>query len=156
MRFYSLYDKICRRGVLEEAWRQCRANGGAPGIDGMSFEAIEETGVEPWLEELARELKEKRYRPQALKRVWLMKPDGGQRPIGIAVIKDRVAQMAAAIVLGPIFEADLCEEQYGYRPGRNAHQAVKQIDRALRMGHREVVDGDLSGYFDSIPHHELM
>lgn len=156
MRFYSLYDKICRRDVLEEAWKQSRANAGAPGVDGVSFEAIEEAGYELWLEELARELKEKRYRPQALKRVWLMKPDGGQRPIGIAVIKDRVAQMAAVIVLGPIFEADLCEEQYGYRPGKNAHQAVRQIDQALRMGHREVVDGDLSGYFDNIPHCELM
>ena len=156
MRFYSLYDKICRGDVLQEAWRQSRANGGVPGVDGVSFEAIEAAGVGRWLEELAKELKEKRYQPQALKRVWLMKPDGGQRPIGIAVIKDRVVQMAAVIVIGPIFEADLCEEQYGYRPGRNAHQAVKQIDRMLKQGHRDVVDGDLSGYFDSIPHGELL
>lgn len=156
MRFYSLYDKICREDVLREAWKRCRANDGAPGVDGVSFEAIEEAGKEAWLEELARELKEKRYRPEALKRVWLLKPDGGQRPIGIAIIKDRVAQMAAAIVLEPIFEADLCEEQYGYRPGRNAHQAVEQIDGWLKKGHRAVVDGDLSGYFDSIPHHGLL
>lgn len=156
LRFYSLYDKVYRRDVLEEAWRHCRQNDGVPGIDGISFERIEQEGLEPWLDQLAEELRTKSYRPAALKRVWLEKPGGGQRPIGIAGIKDRVAQMAAVIVLEPIFEADLCEQQYGYRPGRNAHQAVAQIDRALKCGHRDVVDCDLSGYFDSIPHHELL
>ena len=155
-RFYSLYDKIWREDLLGEAWKRCRANDGVPGVDGVSFQQIEKTGVEPWLGELAKELKEKSYRPQALKRVWLKKPEGGERPIGIATVKDRVAQMAAVIVLEPIFEADLCEEQYGYRKGRNAHQAVQQIQKALKLGHRDVVDGDLSGYFDNIPHHELL
>ncbi len=122
----------------------------------MSFEAIEQMGVEPWLEQLAEELRNKSYRPEALKRIWWEKPDGGQRPIGIAGIKDRVAQMAAVIVLEPILETDLCEQQYGYRPGRNAHQAIAQIDQALKLGHRDVVDCDLSGYFDSIPHRELL
>lgn len=155
-RFYSLYDKIQRDDVLLHAWRCCRSNGGAAGVDGQSFAQIEAQGVERWLGELAEELHKKTYKPQAVRRVWLAKPDGKQRPLGIPTIRDRVVQMAAVIVLEPIFEADLAEEQYGYRPGRSAHDAVREIHGLLMRGYREVVDCDLSGYFDSIPHHELM
>lgn len=155
-RFHSLYDKLYRRDVLWHAWRCCRNNGGAPGVDGTSFEQIERSGVDGWLEELTKELREKTYQPQAVRRVWIPKPGGKQRPLGIPCIKDRVAQMAAVIVLEPIFEADLPEEQYGYRHGRSAHDAIRTIHGLLNRGHREVVDCDLSGYFDSIPHHELM
>ena len=125
-------------------------------MDGESFEQIEAWGLEGWLGELAEEIRKKTYRPQAVRRVWIPKPDGKQRPLGIPTIRDRVVQMAAVIVLEPIFEADLAEEQYGYRPGRSAHGAVREIHGLLNRGYREVVDCDLSGYFDSIPHHELM
>ena len=126
------------------------------GVDGQSFEQIEAWGLEGWLGELAEEIRKKTYRPQAVRRVWIPKPDGKQRPLGIPTIKDRIVQMAAVIILEPIFEADLAEEQYGYRPGRSAHGAVREIHGLLNRGYREVVDCDLSGYFDSIPHHELM
>jgi len=155
-RFYSLYDKIHRKEVLSYAWNCCRANGGGAGVDGQSFEQIEARGLERWLGELAEEIRKKTYRPQAVRRVWIPKPDGKQRPLGIPTIRDRVVQMAAVIVLEPIFEADLAEEQYGYRPGRSAHGAVREIHGLLNRGYREVVDCELSGYFDSIPHHELM
>jgi len=155
-RFHSLYDKIYRKDVLLHAWRCCRANGGAPGVDGVTFEQIESEGVSGWLEELAKELREKTYRPEAVRRVWIPKPGGKQRPLGVPRIKDRVVQMAGVIILEPIFEADLPEEQYGYRRGRSAHDAIRTIHRLLNQGYREVVDCDLSGYFDSIPHHELM
>jgi RNA-directed DNA polymerase len=155
-RFYSLYDKIQRKDVLLHAWDCCRANGGGAGVDGESFEQIEARGLERWLGELAEEVRKKTYRPQAVRRVWIPKPDGKQRPLGIPTIRDRVVQMAAVIVLEPIFEADLAEEQYGYRSGRSAHDAVREIHGLLNRGYREVVDCDLSGYFDSIPHHELM
>jgi len=155
-RFYSLYDKIQRNDVLMHALRLCRANGGAAGVDGQSFEQIEAQGVDRWLGELAEELQKRTYKPQAVRRVWIPKADGKQRPLGIPTIRDRVAQMAAVLVLGPIFETDLAEEQYGYRPGRGAHDAVRDIHGLLNRGYREVVDCDLSGYFDSIPHHELM
>ena len=155
-RFYSLYDKIHRKDVLLHAWNCCRANGGGAGVDGQSFEQIEAWGLEGWLGELAEEIRKKTYRPQAVRRVWIPKPDGKQRPLGIPTIRDRLVQMAAVIILEPIFEADLAEEQYGYRPGRSAHGAVREIHGLLNRGYREVVDCDLSGYFDSIPHHELM
>jgi len=156
-RFHSLYDKLYRKDVLVYAWRCCRANGGAPGVDGVTFAQIEREGVDGWLAELGKELWEKSYRPQAVRRVWIPKPGSDkQRPLGVPCIKDRVAQMAAVIVLEPIFEADLPEEQYGYRPGRSAHDAIRTIHGLLNQGHREVVDGDLSGYFDTIPHHDLM
>ena len=155
-RFYSLFDKVHRKDVLRHAWACCRSNGGAAGVDGVSFEAIEEQGVERWLGELAEEVRQKRYEPQAVRRVWIPKADGKERPLGIPTIRDRVVQMAVVIVLGPIFEADLPEEQYGYRPGRSAHDAVRAIHGLLNGGYCEVVDCDLSGYFDSIPHHELM
>jgi RNA-directed DNA polymerase len=155
-RFYALYDKIYRKDVLLWAWSCCRANGGSPGVDGQSFEGIETKGLEAWLDQLAKELKEKTYRAQAVRRVMIPKPDGKQRPLGIPTIKDRVAQMAAVSVLEAIFEADLTEEQYAYSPQRSAHDAVREVHGLLNRGYREVVDADLSSYFDTIPHHELM
>ena len=155
-RFYALYDKIYRKDMLLWAWSCCRANGGSSGVDRQSFEEIEAKGVETWLDQLAKELKQKTYRPQAVQRVLIPKPDGKKRPLGIPTIKDRVAQMAAVIVLEAIFEADLTEEQYAYRPQRSAHDAVNEVHGLLNRGYREVVDADLSSYFDTIPHHELM
>jgi group II intron reverse transcriptase/maturase len=156
-RFHSLYDKIYRKDVLLHAWKCCRGNGGSPGVDGVTFEQIEARGVGDWLEELAKELREKTYRPEAVRRVWIPKPGTTkQRPLGVPRIKDRVAQMAAVLILEPIFEADLPEEQYGYRHGRSAHDAIRTIHGLLNRGYRDVVDCDLSGYFDSIPHTDLM
>jgi RNA-directed DNA polymerase len=155
-RFYALYDKVCRRDVLTHAYERCRANGGAAGVDGQTFEDIEGYGPGRWLNELADKLRSKTYRSQAVRRVWLPKPDGTQRPLGIPTVSDRVAQMAVLLVLEPIFEADLPPEQYAYRSGRSAHDAVEQVSKWLRTGHSQVVDADLSGYFDSIPHAELM
>ena len=155
-RFYALYDKLYRSDVLAYAYACCKANRGAAGVDGQSFEDIEAQGLEAWLGELASQVKEKRYRPGAVRRVYIPKPDGKQRPLGIPTVRDRVVQTAAVIVLEPIFEADLQDEQYAYRPGRGAHDAITQVMRLAGSGHGEVVDADLSGYFDSIPHAELM
>ena len=156
-RFHSLYDKIYRKDVLWHAWQCCRSNGGAPGVDGQTFEQIESGDLSGWLEELTRELREKTYRPEAVRRVWIPKPGSDkQRPLGVPCIKDRVTQMAAVLILEPIFETDLPEEQYGYRRGRNAHDAIRAVHGWLNRGYRDVVDCDLSGYFDSIPHFELM
>ena len=155
-RFYALYDKVYREDILSHAYARCRANRGAPGVDGESFAAIESVGLERWLADLARELKEKAYRPQAVKRVWLPKPNGKLRPLGIPTIRDRVVQEALLLVIGPIFEADLQGEQFAYRPDRSALDAVQAVHRWVEAGHTEVVDADLSGYFDSIPHGPLM
>ena len=155
-RFYALYDKVYRWDVLAVAYTRCRENGGAPGVDGQTFEDIEEYGLFQWLSELAEELRQETYRPQPVRRVSIPKPDGKPRPLGIPCIKDRVVQMAVVLVLEPIFEADLEPEQHAYRPERSALDAVRQVERHLRSGHTEVVDADLSGYFDGIPHAELM
>jgi RNA-directed DNA polymerase len=155
-RFYALYDKLYRRDILEWAFLRCLQNGGAPGVDGQNFADIEAYGEERWLDELAEELRNETYRPRPVRRVFIPKGDGKLRPLGIPCIKDRVVQMAAVLVLEPIFEADLEPEQYAYRSEHNALEAVRHVDRLLRTGYTEVVDADLSGYFDSIPHVELM
>lgn len=155
-RFYLLYDKIHRPDILLHAYRLCKANGGVAGVDGQRFDDIATYGVERWVEELAERLRTKDYRPEAVKRTWIPKPNGKLRPLGIPTITDRVVQTAAMMVLGPIFEADLAPEQYAYRADRGAHDAVRAVHRLLNAGHTQVVDADLSGYFDSIPHPELM
>jgi RNA-directed DNA polymerase len=155
-RFYALYDKVYRKDVLAFAHECCRANGGAAGVDGQSFEDIEKYGEERWLDELAEELKSRRYRPLPVRRVYIPKPDGKQRPLGVPAIRDRVAETAAVLVLEPIFEADLQPEQYAYRQDRSALDAVKHVHKLINTGHGEIVDADLSGYFDSIPHAELL
>ncbi len=155
-RFYLLYDKIHRRDILEHAYRCCKTNNGAAGVDGIRFEDIEAYGEERWLGELAERLRRKDYRPEAVKRVWIPKPDGKLRPLGIPTITDRVVQTAAMIVLEPIFEADLQPEQFAYRERTGAHDAIKAVHRLLNTGHRQIIDADLSGYFDSIPHVELV
>jgi group II intron reverse transcriptase/maturase len=155
-RFYALYDKIYREDILAFAYECARANGGAPGEDGQSFEDIEAYGAKRWRGELAEELQKQSYHPQAVRRVYIPKPDGSKRPLGIPTIRDRVVQTAAVLVLEPIFEADLQPEQYAYRRDRSALDAIRAVHALLNMGHREVVDADLSGYFDSIPHAELM
>lgn len=155
-RFYSLYDKVCRRDVLTFAYERCRQNAGAPGVDGQTFEDIEAAGVGPWLDALMQDLRKRTYRPSPIRRVFIPKPDGKQRPLGIGTIRDRVAQMAMVVVLESIFEADLPPEQYAYRPGRSAHDAVRHVHALVNAGYTEVVGADLSGYFDSIPHAELL
>jgi len=155
-RFYALYDKVYRKDVLAFAYECCKANGGAAGVDGQRFEDIEAYGVERWLDELAQELKSRTYQPLPVRRVYIPKPDGKQRPLGIPAIRDRTAEMAAVLVLEPIFEADLPAEEYAYRRDRSALDAVKHVHKLIYDGHQEIVDADLSSYYDSIPHAELL
>ena len=155
-RFYALYDKISREDILAHAYAQCRSNKGAPGIDGQVFADIEAYGAERWLGELALALRQESYRPDPIRRVYIPKANGKLRPLGISTLRDRVCMTAAMLVLEPIFEADLPPEQYAYRRGRNAQQAVVEVEGLLFRGHPEVVDADLADYFGSIPHAELL
>jgi RNA-directed DNA polymerase len=157
-RFYLLCDKIYRQDILNHAYRLVKANKGAPGIDGETFESIEkrEGGVEKYLEEITGELRRKEYKPQAVRRVYIPKAAGGKRPLGIPVIKDRVVQMAMKTVIEPIFEADFRDNSYGFRPKRNAHQAVEDVKNHLLQGKIDVIDADISKYFDTIPHGRLL
>src|SRR4249919_2855604 len=155
-RFYVLYDKICREDILRHAYGLARSNAGAPGIDGVSFAEIEAQGLEGWLAGLREDLVAKTYRPDPVRRVMIPKAGGGERPLGIPTIRDRVVQTAAKIVLEPIFEADFEDNAYGYRPRRSAIDAVKETHRLMCRGYTDVVDADLSKYFDTIPHAGLL
>ncbi len=155
-RFYALYDKISRADILAHAYALCRSNQGAPGVDGQDFAAVEAYGLTGWLGELAFALREETYRPDPIRRVYIPKANGKLRPLGISTLRDRVCMTAATLVLEPIFEADLPPEQYAYRPGRNAQQAAVEVEELLFRGHRDAVDADLTDFFGSIPHAELM
>ena len=156
-RFYSLWDKIYREDVLATAYGRSRKNGGAAGVDGETFEEIEEQGKEKWLGELQEELRQKTYKPKPLRRVWIAKANGGTRPLGIPTIRDRVVQMAASLILGAIFEADLQPSQYGFRPKLDAKMAVRRLYYHVKAYKRtEVIDADLKDYFTSVPHGALM
>ena len=156
-RFHFLYDKVWRNDVLKHAYARNRSNGGAPGVDGQTFAAIEAYGVGRWLAELQEELRNETYKPKAVRRVMIPKPSGvGERPLGIPTIRDRVVQMAVKLVTEPIFEADFDEAAYGYRPRRSAEQAVRRVHEALWQNHTEVIDADLSRYIDMILHEPLM
>src|SRR6185437_4205748 len=155
-RFYLLYDKIHRADILRHAYALTRANGGAPGVDDVRFETIEAAGLEQWLSGIGKDLIETTYEPMPVRRVMIPKPGGGERPLGIPTIRDRVVQTAAKLVLEPIFEADFEDNAYGYRPKRGGADAIKEVHRLICRGYTGVVDADLSKYFDTIPHSDLL
>jgi RNA-directed DNA polymerase len=155
-RFYQLYDKVYREDILIHAYQLAKANDGAPGVDGKSFGDIESEGVTEWLNGLRKDLHDQTYKAQPVRRVMIPKPGGGERALGIPTIRDRVAQTAAKLILEPIFEADLEPNAYGYRPQRSAQDAIQKVDELLHEGYTDIVDADLSKYFDTIPHPELM
>jgi RNA-directed DNA polymerase len=155
-RFYLLYDKMYREDLLAHAYALAKSNQGAPGVDGQSFRDIESRGLEEWLSGVREELRAKTYQPQAVRRVMIPKPGGGERPLGIPTIRDRVVQTAAKLLLEPIFEADFDPNAYGYRPKRSAREAIQKVHKLVCEGYTDVVDADLSKYFDSIPHSELV
>ena len=155
-RFYALYDKVYRKDVLTFAYECCKANSGAAGVDGQTFEDIEAYGTERWLDELTQELKSRIYQPLPVRRVYIPKPGGQQRPLGVPAIRDRAVMMAVVLVLDPIIEVDLQSEQYAYRRGRSALDAVRRVHKLINNGHGEIVDADLAGYFDTLPHSELL
>ena len=155
-RFYMLYDKIYREDILAHAYEQARANKGAPGVDGQTFEQIESAGLGEWLTGIRQELRNKTYQPQPVRRVMIPKPGGGERPLGIPSIKDRVVQTAAKIVREPICEADLEPSAYGYRPKRSAQDAIRKVHKLICEGYTDVVDADLSKYLDRVPYCPLV
>src|SRR4029453_8412532 len=155
-RFYLLYDKVWRADILQHAYEAARANSGAPGVDGVTFATIEAAGLEEWLSGIGKALRERTYRPDPVRRVMIPKPNGGERPLGIPTIRDRVVQTAVKLVIEPIFEARSEPNAYGYRPGGSAGDAVEAVHGLLRRGYTDVVDADLTKYFDSIPHDQLM
>ena len=155
-RFYLLYDKMYREDILAHAYAVAKSNQGAPGVDGQSFWGIESLGLEEWLSGIRNDLRAKTYQPQAVRRVMIPKPGGGERPLGIPTIRDRVVQTAAKLLLEPIFEADFDPNAYGYRPKRSAQDAIQKVHKLLCNGYADVVDADLSKYFDTIPHSELL
>ncbi len=155
-RFYSLYDKVYRLDVLWEAWQKVRANKGSSGIDKITVAEIEAAGAVEYIKSIHEELKTKRYRPQPLRRVWIPKANGKQRPLGIPTVKDRIVQQAARMVMEPIFEVNFSECSYGFRPGRSCHQAVKEVVKYLNWGLVKVVEADIVNCFGSIPQQRLM
>ncbi|MEK9149282.1 MAG: reverse transcriptase domain-containing protein, partial [Candidatus Desantisbacteria bacterium] len=155
-RFYALYDKVYQTDVLRKAWERVKANKGAVGIDGQTFEEIESTGIDKFLEGIKRELKASIYRPQPARRVYIPKPDGAKRPLSIPTIKDRIVQAALKLIIEPIFEADFQECSYGFRPNRSAQQAALEVRKLLNFGYKEVIETDIEDCFGSIPHRELL